>query len=660
MSIDFKKELNAEQYEVVTKADGPCLVLAGAGSGKTRAITYRVAYLIEQGVPPEQILLLTFTNKAAAEMLVRAKKLVGDAATLVMGGTFHTTGYRIVVRHAAVLGLQNHLTILDSEDSRSLLAQVLKEEGWDPKNKKFPSAAIIADIYSYQRNAMIPLEEALDIKNARSFSLAPDLARIISTYEARKKASGFLDFDDLLTLWLKLLTDYPEQAAKIAGAYRYVMVDEYQDTNRVQARIVEEMSKPHGNVLAVGDDAQSIYSFRAADITNILEFDKRFKNARVFHLLTNYRSTPEILQVANHVIKQNERQIHKELRSVVSSAQKPRVVQADTGAREAEFIVEEILRQKREGHKLGDLSVLFRSTFHSQPVEFELARRGLPYEYRGGTRFFDRAHVKDVLAYLRAFTNARDTLAWQRILVQQEGIGLETAKKLYDVVSKHKDVSELRARVGELTIEKRATRGWQTLINTLNDMAGAAARGAVGDTIRAVLESAYRGYIRGEYPDDKHRVPDIEQLANFADRAQDMKTFLADTALQEQYRASRGPLEDRVVLSTIHQAKGLEWDTVFVMGLTSEGFPNQRALTEDGGLEEERRLFYVAITRARHQLYLTHSILGGRNNEFVSAPSPFLDEIDAELLQTNSGSSAEVSYEPLDADWRKRQFLSSV
>ncbi len=662
MSIDFRAELNEEQFTVVTEGEGPCLVLAGAGSGKTRAITFRVAYLLEKGVPPENILLLTFTNKAAHQMLDRVKSLMGAAPVGLWSGTFHHIGFRIVNTYAAKLGFEHRITILDTEDSRSLLSQVLKDEGYDPKSKKMPPVNAIADIYSYARNAMIPIEEAIDIKRPSAFGAAPEIVHIVAVYEKRKRESGFCDFDDLLCLWLKLLEEHEDVHTKLSSQFRYVLVDEYQDTNRVQARIVQKMGAVHGNILAVGDDAQSIYSFRAADIANILDFEKHFKGARIFNLLTNYRSTPEILAVANHVISQNERQFKKELLSVIAAHTKPIVLRADTAAQEAEKITDLISRHKRGGGKLADIAILFRSTFGSQPLEFELTKRGIPYEYRGGTQFFARAHVKDVLSYLRAFTSPKDSIAWHRLLVQQEGIGLESARKIYEQVRRLHSIQELAHDTTIIEVDKRCLNGWAVVKRTMFELALKQGN-TVGDMIRIVKDCAYRFYVEKEFENFKERLDDVEQLASYTDRLTDLKLFLAETALQEQYKEKAGATEDKIVMSTIHQAKGLEWEMVFLIGLVAGSFPNERASLEEGGIEEERRLFYVALTRARRQLFLSYTVLGGPRNDFVVSPSPFLEEIDEILLEREKKSGAhatEVTYEPEEKDWRKKSFLSSV
>ncbi len=660
MPIDFAKELNEEQLPVVTDGEGPCLVLAGAGSGKTRTITFRVAYLLEHGIPADSILLLTFTNKAANQMLDRVKQLMGSAPQNLWSGTFHNIGFRLVNKYAKELGFSAHITILDSEDSRSLFSQILKDEGVDTKSKKIPSVNVMMETYSYSRNAMINLEEAVDIKAPRFFGAATDMVHWFAMYEKRKRESNFADFDDLLVLWLKLLTEFPEIRVKLSSQFRYVLVDEYQDTNRVQARIVQHMCSVNGNILAVGDDAQSIYSFRAADIANILDFAKQYPGARIFHLLTNYRSSPQILELANEVIKQNKNQFQKELRSALGNHTKPTIIRSDTTAHEAEHIVDIIQKYRKEGRPLSEIAILFRSSFHSQLLEFELTERGVPYEYRGGQRFFERAHIKDVLAYLRAFASPKDSIAWHRMLVQQEGIGLESARKIYDQVKLRAQTSELFMG-SPVEIEKRAARGWDVVVRTFENIAHS--HGTVGDKIR-VIKSAYDFYAHKEFTNGDDRIADIDQLANFTDRSTDLKTFLAETALQEQFKGKNTDVAEKVILSTIHQSKGLEWDTVFIVSLVANAFPSERASLEEGGMEEERRLFYVAVTRARRNLFLTYASLGGKNNEYLMSPSPFLEELSEALFDSEHKSSqvAEVTYEPDEqsVNWRGKSFLRSI
>ncbi|MBT3949140.1 UvrD-helicase domain-containing protein, partial [Candidatus Parcubacteria bacterium] len=428
--INFKKELNKEQLRVVTEGDGPCLVLAGAGSGKTRAITYRVAYLLEHGVDPQNILLVTFTNKAAREMMDRVQELTGGETRLPWSGTFHHIGYRILKKYAPVLGFQNNFSVLDSEDSRDLLKICIKGEGIDRKQQRFPSPKVVQSILSYARNAEMTIHDVLELQHQSWLHLEDVLVSIAEEYTKRKKASNVMDFDDLLVYLHLLLLKSEDVRNKYAKQFQYVLVDEYQDTNKVQASIINLCASINKNILVVGDDAQSIYSFRAADIQNILSFEERYKQAKIFRLETNYRSTPEILNVANEVIANNTKQYEKELASVLDTFTKPEVHAFTDASEEAEFILNRILELRDEGVPLSEMAVLFRAAFHSQQLEMRLAKEGVSYDYRGGVRFFERAHVKDVLAYLKIFNNRQDAIAWSRVLNMQVGIGPVAAGKI--------------------------------------------------------------------------------------------------------------------------------------------------------------------------------------------------------------------------------------
>jgi len=428
--IDFQKELNPQQLDVVLNADGPCLVLAGAGSGKTRTITYRVAYLLEKGVNPENILLLTFTNKAANEMIERVGKLITDSSIevgfksaptriLSYAGTFHSLANKFLRRYANAIGYQSNFTILDEDDSQTLLKLSLKKFKPDSE-KKFASARVVKSIISYARNAQTTLVDALDLKYPQWIKYAEIFDNIAADYEARKKQSGAMDFDDLLVNWL-LILNQPKIQKKLSEQFKYILVDEYQDTNRLQALIVYKLSLAHGNVLVVGDDAQSIYSFRAADIKNILDFEKKYPQARMFKLEINYRSSSEILQLANEVIANNLKQYKKELKTLVSSGIKPTLQPQMDQKEEACFIVGRIKEKLASGLPHREIAVLFRAAFHSQMLEMELVKAGIVYDYRGGLRFFERAHVKDVLAYLRILNNfaAHDGRRISAVYVQQ-------------------------------------------------------------------------------------------------------------------------------------------------------------------------------------------------------------------------------------------------
>lgn len=676
--IDFEKELNIEQLKVVQESDGPCLVLAGAGSGKTRAITYRVVYLLEQGVDPKNILLMTFTNKAAREMVSRVEILSGGKIKMPWSGTFHHVGYRILRRYAPLLGFQNNFSILDSEDSVDMLKLCLKQEGIDRKERRFPSPKVIQSILSYARNAQTTIHEVLELQHSNWVDLEDILVRIANDYTARKKASNVMDFDDLLVYLHLLLLKSTKARDRYAEQFKYVLVDEYQDTNKLQASIVKLFASHHKNILVVGDDAQSIYSFRAADVKNILDFEKEYPQAKVFRLETNYRSTPDILNLANEVIANNVNQYQKNLKSTLENFTKPEVHAFADGAEEAEFIAERILELRDEGVNLNKIAVLFRAAFHSQALEMELTKRDIPYDYRGGIRFFERAHIKDVLSYLRIFNNKSDNIAWSRVLNMQVGIGPAGAQKItlalqhYNTLARL-GIEEIRHLGAELPA--RGQIGWSDFLQIYSAMENVE-DATPGDLIRAVLDSKYREYLENEYPDYRERLQDLEQLALFGERYEELDRFLAEASLQESYSAKQtresSREEERLILSTVHQAKGLEWDAVFILNVSAGQFPNDRASRDAIGLEEERRLFYVAITRAKKYLYITYPLMDfGRS--LLSGPSIFLEEVDRDLVDLNvsgddsvfhdpSDDEDDITYETLEEDGQKdkRIFLKEI
>ncbi len=633
--IDYAKELNQEQLEVVLHGEGACLVLAGAGSGKTRTLTYRVAYLLEQGVNPSEILLLTFTNKAAREMLQRVGTLMGQGSQGIWGGTFHSVASRILRSFAEPLGYQSNFSILDTEDSHDLMKSVMKDMQLDPKTKRVPSAAVAHSLFSYARNTQRPIEACLAEKHPNFMPLLGDLTELAAQYQSRKKAANAMDFDDLLSILVLLLED-PVMSEPLAQSFRYVLVDEYQDTNALQARIVKGFSRIHRNILVVGDDAQSIYAFRGADVQNILAFPNLWPDAKVFKLLSNYRSTNEILEVANESLAHNEHQFQKELVSMVTAkGKKPSIVPCMSTSQEAQYIAEQILALQRDGRALSQIAILFRSSAHSQSLEFELMKRDLPYEYRGGQKFFERAHIKDVISFLRIYGNVHDEVAWMRVLGLQTGIGATTASNLAKLAMRGEVFQQI---IASPEMEARAGRGkvgWKEFTRIGEEMAIRAPYPAA--MIRAICDSPYQQYLEREYPNWKERLEDLEQLAAFAESYEELSRFLADISLYDEVVAARDSGEtverERLVLSTIHQAKGLEWDVVFIIHLVDTAFPNRRALAEVGGMEEERRLFYVAVTRARRELFLTYPLTMGYDSLMFLQQSTFLEEVSPRLFE---------------------------
>ena len=641
--VDFQKELNAEQHAVVQKGDGPCLVLAGAGSGKTRTITYRVAHLLEQGIKPENILLVTFTNKAADEMRRRVQHLTGMPSVLPWSGTFHHVAYRILRIYAPLLGYGNNFTVLDSDDSESIIKLCIKETkpesagSGQAAGKKFPSARVVANILSYTRNAELPIDNVVDTRWYQWTPYIEDFKQIAASYAKRKKEANAMDFDDLLVNLLQLL-NAPQVHQKYAGQFKYVLVDEYQDTNKIQASIVRQFSSLHNNVIVVGDDAQSIYSFRAADIQNILQFPNEFPGTKIFKLESNYRSTEEILEVANSVISHNQSQYKKTLKAIGHRGPKPFLYPQLDQQSEGNFVASKIEALIEKGTPPKEIAVLFRASHHSQMLEVELVRRGIPYDYRGGVRFFERAHIKDVLSYLRLMNNIADTAAWLRVLMHEEGIGPGAAQKLIAVIREAKNIEEISG-LGAAVLGAKAQMGWNNFMKIWEAMLSSVVRSPTG-LIDALAQSAYRDYLDTEFIDSRERLNDINQLALFAERYDKLDDFLAEATLEESFRAlgenGKEDTREKIVLTTIHQAKGLEWAAVFVLNLSSGAFPSERALKEENGLEEERRLLYVAITRAKKELYFTFPMTGGSFGDFLSGPSMFLDEIDYDLIDDHS------------------------
>jgi len=637
--IDYDAELNPEQLAVVKNGDGACVVLAGAGSGKTRTIVYRVAWLLEHGIAPDRVLLLTFTNKAAGEMMTRIGELLGTALPFgsggVWGGTFHSIANRILRSFADRIGFTASFSILDDEDSRDLMKATMRELGFTPDGKRFPSPAVVRDLLSYKVNAMKSLEEAVAKKHPKFEPFISDLQRIADAYDEKKRRSNAMDFDDLLVRLHRLLAEDAGARERVAGRWSHVLVDEYQDTNPLQASLVNYMTGPSKNLLVVGDDAQSIYSFRAADVRNILDFPKHHPDARIFKLETNYRSTPEILDLANDVISRNLDQFPKELKSVKKPADKPQVAPAPSSFQEADFVVGKIRELLDDGVRPEEIAVLFRATFHSQTVEFELMKRGIPYDYRGGVKFFDRAHVKDAISFLRIKDNFTDEAAWLRILTLQQGVGEVMASRIFSLLRATGSLAGAVLAPVEQSLGARAAKGWADLRPILEKMVETE---KPCELVRIVLKSAYADYLENEYPNWRERLEDVEQLANFSEEYDACSELLADITLDSSVAekpANRGrqrDARDKIVLSTIHQAKGLEWQAVFVIHLTNSGFPNRKAAMEEGGLEEERRLFYVAVTRAKHHLYLSYPASAGRDLFTIEQPSCFLEECDPKRL----------------------------
>jgi len=652
LKIDYKKELNAEQLAVVLNGDGPCLVLAGAGSGKTRTLVYRVIYLLDHGVKPEHILLVTFTNKAAKEMLARINAALGAEAKGLWGGTFHHIGNRLLRMYGERINIASNFTILDSEDSLALIKSCIAQSN-PPSDKYFPKPRVIHSIISLSVNLRQSVRETI---NSRYDYLKPEhigcIEAAAQAYQARKKSINALDFDDLLAKWNELLESDSDLRRRLGEKFQYILVDEYQDTNYLQARLVANLAGPQNNVLVVGDDSQSIYGFRGADVNNILDFPKAFKGAKIFHLNANYRSTPEILALANHSINRNENKFEKNLTAVKNGGQLPAVAALTDNRQQAEFVCQRVLDLQRDrGFALDQLAVLFRSHFQCLELEMELNKRNIPYQLRGGLRFFEQAHLKDVLAYLKVIANVKDEVAWSRLLMMQDGIGPGTAAKIWQQV---KGFPNLKAALqADFELGAKARSGWGGLRKIL-DKLSRIDQNDLPALVEAVLRGGYEDYLKANFENFSDRLADLEQLEQFVVAYDNLEKFLADTTLSENFKGQAAGEETvdsgnssagRLILSTIHQAKGLEWPAVFVIGLAEGLFPHAKTYGQAEDLEEERRLFYVAVTRAEEQLYLAYPLFGRDN---LLQPSQFIKELPSRLYEHWDVEEGAISVEAGD------------
>lgn len=640
--VDYDRELNEEQREVVLAGPGPILVIAGAGSGKTRTLVYRVARLIESGTDPSRILLLTFTNKAAREMLRRVEALLAVDTRRLMGGTFHSVGNRLLRRFGARVGLPANFTILDEEDAREMLDAATSDQKIPVLERRFPKGDVLLDLYSFTINTGRAFSEVLAERAPHFTGIQEEITAVLHRYRERKRLAAAADYDDLLLAWKRLLDEAPETAAELTRSYEHVLVDEYQDTNQLQGDIVDRMAMGKKNVTVVGDDAQAIYSFRGASFENILGFPQRYPEAKTFRLTINYRSTPEILGLANASIANNERQFPKDLSACREAGPMPAVVALADIADQARFVAQRILEWHDEGEKLSDVAVLYRAHYQALELQIELTRRGIPYEIRSGTRFFEQRHVKDVLAFLRIVVNPKDELSWKRALKLYPRIGERSAAAVWEAIGSRPDpLASFRQRegAGGIALPRGAEAALKPFRALLATLESASIRSSPSEAIRTVVETVYRDVARAKFPNADARLDDLEQFAQFAQTYDALPAFLEDVTLFNELSGedvvAGEPDDDRVVLSSVHQAKGLEWSRVLVMGLSEGRFPSYRAAVTDEGLEEERRLFYVAVTRARNELALVYPMLARDRYgvDVILEPSRFVAELPPEVYE---------------------------
>ena len=699
----YREELNAEQFRVVTAKPGAALVVAGAGTGKTRTITYRVAYLIEQGISPQRILLATFTNRAAREMLRRVENLTGSQNVhRVWGGTFHRIANLILRKHAVSIGYSSNYSILDAEDAKDFINVCIDEAGIDTKAKRFPKAEVIQDIISYANNTDRPVENVIIGKYPYFEMLTQQIRRVDLIFQERKRERNVMDYDDLLLNWKRLLIEKPEIADVYAEQFQHILVDEYQDTNRLQAEIIDLLAVKHRNVMVVGDDAQSIFAWRGAEFTNIYEFPQRYPEAETYKLETNYRSTPEILGLANTSIANNRRQFPKMLQAIKKSRDfKPAMVPCANVDQQSAFVASRILELRDEGTSLEEIAVMYRSHYHSLELQLELTRRNIPYRVQSGVRFFEQAHLKDVISYLRIIVNPRDELAWKRILKMIPSVGNATANRIYESLAYAENPFALikvqpAAGSEELQITNyklqtnpkseipnpesadpfrrlRSKQPWQDFVKLLELLTTDENRNHPAKQIELILVNGYEQHLQETFENSEARLEDLRQLALYASRYNSTEDFLSELALLSTERFKEpvgltgedviqgGEEDELLTLTSVHQAKGLEWKAVFLIWAAEGKFPSPRSLKEIDSEEEERRLWYVALTRAQDELYLTYPLMmvDYSRQVVLQKPSRFIMECPPVMFEVWSLEEESKPFDaPVEIEEKKQEFLN--
>ncbi len=648
--------LNTEQFEAATAPDGPLLILAAAGTGKTRTLVYRVVHLIERGVPPPAIMLLTFTNRAAREMLDRAESITPGITSGLWGGTFHHVANRMLRRYASRFNFPSDFRILDADDQKSLMGQCIKNAGFTPKT--FPKREVVLALHSGAINRGIALPDYLERKS-QEIEVAPELILNVSQAYTRDKAKiQGMDFDDLLVFALRLLEEHPDIRSHYQERFRHILVDEYQDTNILQSAFVDHLAAGHHNLSVVGDDFQCIYTWRGSNYRNIMDFPDRYPGARIVKLEQNYRSRPEILDVANASIRHNPDQFQKVLRPTRESRRcQPKLydVQSD---REQSAAVEQIIRDALdEGYSLNDIAILYRAHFHSIDTQLMLAKAHIPFRITSGIGFFDQAHCKDMLALIRMTEFPSDWLSFSRVMNLLHGLGASGIEKLWSKMGGVYMTESGDQRNNLLTFMTPAVRKqWEPVSQAIADYH--ALNHTITGLVGGFLDALYVSYLRKTYPEPDDRIEDVRELAAEIDRRGHVRTFLSDIALMTNVdmegEQRRNANEPTALLSTIHQAKGLEWPVVIMLWAVEGMFPSTRSMAAEADDSEERRLFYVAVTRAREQLHIMTPRLRFLHDGgcIECAPSRFVKEIPESLF------SREAPPPPFRPAWNRHPVSS--
>lgn len=629
--VNYEEDLNEAQLEAVKSKDGPILVIAGAGSGKTKTLTYRVARLIEDGIKPENILLLTFTKKAAAEMLSRATIVLDNRCEKVAGGTFHSFANIILRKYSKLLGLKNNFTIMDRADCEDVINHIVGQL-FPKKEKRFPKKSTLLDIYSKSINKVTPTKQIIADEFPQFAHCEDKIIEVHKAYVAYKRENSVLDYDDLL-LYIKLLLENNDGLRKrLSNEYKYIMVDEYQDTNTLQADVIRLLASEHNNIMAVGDEAQSIYSFRGANFRNILDFPRLFENTKIIKLEQNYRSTQNILKLTNEIISKAKEKYTKNLFSNIVSPQVPALICAKDTQMEADFICQRILELLDEDISLSDICVLTRNARMSYNLEIELSKRAIPFQKFGGPKFMETAHIKDVVAHLRVILNPDDVVSLTRILLLLKGVGASTVNNIMPIIK-----GDLKPDIKLLPSNK--SQSLTPLFNTLGQLRDYSTTKKPEEIVSAVI-NYYRPILKDKYDDFSKREKDLDHFEYLSTQYSNLEDFISDLALEPPDASVEGMYkknsdDEALTISTIHSAKGLEWDSVFIIGAVDGRFPSAYSFNSEEEMDEELRLMYVATTRAKNNLYITYPVdmYDYSMNMVLSKPSRFLDGIPDDILE---------------------------
>ena len=632
--INYKNELNPAQYEAASAVEGAYLIIAGAGTGKTRTLVYRVARLVESGYDPQSILLLTFTRKAANEMMNRAAVLLDNRCSKILGGTFHSFANTVLRKYSKAAKLYPSFTILDQGDTQDVINLIRTQSGFAGKEKRFPKKETLNKVYSLSVNTGRKVEDIIQEDYPHFMDQIEKILGIQKIFNEYKRRNNLLDYDDLLVYLKNFLEDFNPGTKNLLSSIKFVMVDEYQDTNKLQADVVKGLTQINKNIMVVGDDSQAIYSFRGANFKNIIEFPNLFNDVQIIKLEENYRSTQEILNFANHITEAAVEKYTKHLYAVKPGGELPFIVAASTENLQSKFIVEKILELREEGVSLGDIAVLFRSSFFSFDLEIELTKANIPFQKFGGMKFVESSHIKDVLAFLRIASNPKDVVSWYRILLLHEGVGPKTAQKILDdLATARLTLKANPENITKFNYNDRIVKLFQLLYNihTKND--------SPSEKLELVLEYYYPIF-KTNYDDFNKRKKDLEIFQNIAENYRSLDSLLADMAIEPIIDSvidveATDKEDEYLTLSTIHSAKGLEWHSVFIIHAVEGFFPSSRSYDNIETLEEERRLMYVASTRAKQNLFVTYpmNLYDREAGITLSKPSRFIQEMNPQLAE---------------------------